>query len=73
MEKSVHYFEDAYSPLAGLPTVRSAMLLSAVAGWKLRQVDFTNAFCHVPQKDSIYVESPQYYRSKGLQGQEVVL
>ena len=73
MEKGVHYFEDAYSPLVGWPTVRSAMLLSAAAGWKSRQVDFTNAFCQAPQKDLIYVELPQYYRSKGLQGQDVVL
>ena len=73
MEKGVHYFEDAYSPLVGWPTVRSALLLSAAAGWKSRQVDFTNAFCQAPQKDLIYVELPQYYRALGHDGQDVVL
>ena len=61
MEKGVHYFEDAYSPLVGWPTVRAALLFSAAAGWKSRQVDFTNAFCQAPQKDLIYVELPQHY------------
>ena len=73
MEKGVHYFEDAYSPLVGWPTVRSALLLSAAAGWKSRQVDFTNAFCQAPQKDLIFVELPQYYKPRGFEGQDVVL
>ena len=59
LEQGVHYFEDAYSPLVGWPTARTALLLSATAGWKSRQVDFTNAFCQAPQKDLIYVEIPQ--------------
>ena len=73
MEKGVHYFEDAYSPLVGWPTVRAAMLLSASHGWKSRQVDFTNAFCQAPQKDLIYVSVPQHYKLKGFENQDVVL
>jgi Reverse transcriptase (RNA-dependent DNA polymerase) len=73
MEKGVHYFEDAYSPLVGWPTVRSAMILSATAGWKSRQVDFTNAFCQAPQKDLIFVELPQYYKPASCEGKDVVL
>jgi len=73
MERGVHYFEDAYSPLVGWPTVRSAMLLSAAAGWKSRQVDFTNAFFQAPQKDLIYVKLPQHYKPAGCEGQDVVL
>jgi Reverse transcriptase (RNA-dependent DNA polymerase) len=60
MEKGVHYFKHAYSPLVGWPTMRAAMILSAAHGWKSRQVDFTNAFCQAPQKDHIFVELPQY-------------
>ena len=54
------------------PTIRAALLFSAVAGWKSRQADFTNAFCQAPQKDEIYVELPQHYQpgSKGLQRTE---
>jgi len=73
MEKGVHYFEDSYSPLVGWPTVRAAMLLGAAAGWKSRQVDFTNAFCQAPQKDMIFIELPQYYKPKGAENEDVVL
>jgi hypothetical protein len=74
MEKGVHYFDDAYSPLVGWPTVRAAMLLSAAHGWKSRQVDFTNAFCQAPQKDLLYVSVPQFYKPQGCEdGADVVL
>ena len=64
-----------YSPLVGWPTVRAALVLSAAHGWKSRQVDFTLAFCQSPQpKDKpLYMELPQYYRPKGMEGRDLVL
>jgi len=49
------------------------MALSASAGWKLRQVDFTNAFCQAAQRDLVFVELPQHYRPQGCTGRDFVL
>ncbi len=73
MERGVHYFEDSYSPLVGWPTIRAAMVLSASAGWKSRQVDFTNAFCQAAQRDLVFVELPQHYQPQGCTGRDFVL
>ena len=65
----------AYSPLVGWPTVRAGLVMAAAHGWKSRQVDFTLAFCQSPQPadQPLYMELPQYYRPRGMEGRDVVL
>ena len=69
------YEGSPYSPLVGWPTVRAGLVLAAAHGWKSRQVDFTLAFCQSPQPvdKPLYMELPQYYQPKGMEGRDVVL
>jgi len=71
-ERGVHYFEDAYSPLVGWPTMRSAMHPSAAAGWKSSQLDVTNAFCQTPQTSLLFTEQPHHSKSVDWREQNLV-
>jgi Reverse transcriptase (RNA-dependent DNA polymerase) len=57
-------YEETFSPVAKLDTIRVILSLAANFDWPLHQFDVKNAFLHGDLKEDIYMDMPPGYRSQ---------
>jgi Reverse transcriptase (RNA-dependent DNA polymerase) len=58
-------FQETFSPVAKLNTVRVLLSLAANCDWPLHQFDVKNAFLHGDLKEEIYMDLPPGYQCSG--------
>jgi hypothetical protein len=49
-------YEENYSPIAKMTTVRTIITMAVVKGWSLHQMDVKNAFLHGNLHEEMYME-----------------
>ncbi len=54
-------YDETFSPVIKLPTVRMILSLAVSLNWPLRQFDVSNAFLHGILKEEVYMTQPQGY------------
>ena len=57
MRKGEHY-EMTYSPVASWNSVRMLLTLTALHGWKTKQIDFVQAFAQAPIEKTLFMKVP---------------
>ena len=57
MRKGEHY-DKTYSPVASWNSVRMLLTLTALHGWKTKQIDFVQAFAQAPIEKTLYMRIP---------------
>ncbi len=54
-------YEETYSPIAKMTTIRAIITMAATKGWSLHQMDVKNVFLHKDLHEEVYMEqSPGY-------------
>jgi hypothetical protein len=54
-------YEETYSPVAKMTTVRAIIAMAATKGWSLHEMDVKNVFLHGDLWEEVYMEQPQGY------------
>ncbi|MCO5556500.1 hypothetical protein L7F22_060161 [Adiantum nelumboides] len=49
-------YEETFSPIAKMATVRAIIVMATAKGWILHQIDVKNALLHV--QEEVYMEQP---------------
>jgi len=54
-------YEETYSPIAKITTVRAIIAMAIAKGWFLHQMDVNNVFLHGGLHEEMYMEQPPSY------------
>lgn len=59
------YFDEFFSPVARLETIRLLINLAAMNGWEIHHLDVEMAFLHGELNEDVYVSQPEGFEKKG--------
>jgi hypothetical protein len=54
-------YEETYSPVAKMTTVRAIITMATTKGWSLHKMDVKNVFLHGDLQEEMYMEQPPGY------------
>jgi Reverse transcriptase (RNA-dependent DNA polymerase) len=65
LKKGIDY-EDSYSPVVRMESLRMIMAIAAIEGWKIHQIDFKTAYLnsYIDEGTHIYLEQPPLFNER---------
>lgn len=73
VEKHGIDYDEVFSPVARIETVRLIIALAASQGWEEHHLDVKTAFLHGDLKEEVYVSQPEGFEVKGSKEKEYKL
>jgi histone deacetylase 1/2 len=61
-------YEDTFSPIIKMDTIRIISSIAVSRGWSLRQLDIQNVFLHGILEEEVYMKQPPGYEDKNKPG-----